>query len=242
MTALQSNFSPDFSQKKSSFPEKEQDFDKKTSEAEEKNSGTKTHEPEIKEAEKKIPYHFGEKLRSVRERKGLTLKAVAKQAKVSESLVSQIERNKVSPAIDTLLTLADVLDINLEFLFEEYHKKRAIEVIYKEERRKIHEGEIIFEEIASVCDSNTTELEAYEITVPTGAQTLKGSYGHGGKEIGYILEGRCCLKYENLSYDLKAGDSVSFSAGAPHTILNTGDIPLRAVWFVSPSQRFTHLK
>ena len=68
---------------------------------------------------KREPYRFGEKLRAVRERKGLTLKTVANQAGVSESLVSQIERNKVSPAIDTLLNLADVLDINIEFLFEE---------------------------------------------------------------------------------------------------------------------------
>ena len=72
---------------------------------------------------KRVPYHFGEKLRQVREHKGYTLKIVAQRAGVSESLVSQIERNHVSPAIDTLLALADVLDINLEFLFEEYRNK-----------------------------------------------------------------------------------------------------------------------
>ena len=37
---------------------------------------------------KKRPYHFGEKLRQVREHKGYTLKVVAQQAGVSESLVS----------------------------------------------------------------------------------------------------------------------------------------------------------
>ena len=79
-----------------------------------------TTEIEEKNNRKKVPYHFGEKLRQVRENKGYTLKYVAQKAKVSESLVSQIERNHVSPAIDTLLSLADVLDINLEFLFEEY--------------------------------------------------------------------------------------------------------------------------
>ena len=62
---------------------------------------------------------FGEKIREVRERKGLTLKAVASQAGVSESLVSQIERGRVYPAIDTLLCLARVLDIRLQYLFEE---------------------------------------------------------------------------------------------------------------------------
>ena len=36
---------------------------------------------------KKAPYHFGEKLKLVRERKGYTLKVVAQRAGVSESLV-----------------------------------------------------------------------------------------------------------------------------------------------------------
>ena len=39
--------------------------------------------------QKKIPYHFGEKLRQVREKKGYTLKVVAQKAGVSESLVSR---------------------------------------------------------------------------------------------------------------------------------------------------------
>ena len=86
---------------------------------------------------KQQPYRFGEKLRTVREKKGYTLKVVAQKAGVSESLVSQIERSRVSPAIDTLLTLADVLDINLEFLFEEYRRDKPVKIIRKDERRKV---------------------------------------------------------------------------------------------------------
>ena len=92
--------------------------------------------------QKKVPYHFGEKLRQVREHKGYTLKVVAQKAGVSESLVSQIERNHVSPAIDTLLALADVLDINLEFLFDEYRKKRPVQVIRATERPSKNEDDI----------------------------------------------------------------------------------------------------
>ena len=191
--------------------------------------------------EKKVPYRFGEKIRAVRERKGLTLKAVAQKTGVSESLVSQIERNKVSPAIDTLLTLADVLDINLEFLFEEYHKNRTVDIIYKEERRKIQEGEITYEEIATCTNSNDDiRLETYEITSPVKEKTHRGSYGHSGREIGYILEGQCILQYENKNYELKEGDSISFSASAPHTLINTGALPVKAVWIVSPPQHFVN--
>ena len=92
-----------------------------------------------------MPYRFGEKLRSVRERKGYTLKVVAQKAGVSESLVSQIERNRVSPAIDTLLSLADVLDINLEFLFEEYRRDKPVRIIRKDERRKVEEEDVLYQ-------------------------------------------------------------------------------------------------
>src|SRR4030042_3797028 len=74
---------------------------------------------------------FGEKLRTVRERKGLTMRAVAKSAGVSESLVSQIERNLISPSIDTLLALAAVLDVDLEYLFADWKPTKRVSVVRK---------------------------------------------------------------------------------------------------------------
>ena len=191
---------------------------------------------------KHVPYHFGEKLRTVRERKGYTLKVVAQKAGVSESLVSQIERNRVSPAIDTLLALADVLDINLEFLFEEYRRHRPVQVIHPLERRQVSEDEITYEEIVQPDENDGQHtMESYIITIPEGSQTHRGSYGHLGREMGYILSGKCELHYENKCYELNEGDSVTFSAGAPHLIINTGCKELKAIWVVSPAQRFTNL-
>ncbi len=189
--------------------------------------------------EKRVPYHFGEKLRTVRERKELTLKEVAQGAGVSESLVSQIERNRVSPAIDTLLSLADVLDINLEYLFEEYRKKHPVVLIHKGERRQVKEDSILYEEIVHPEEEDGQHaLEAYSITIPAGEQTHKGSYGHLGREMGFILSGSGELHYEDLVYQLSKGDSITFSAGAPHLIVNTGTEPLKAIWVVTPAQRF----
>ena len=82
----------------------------------------------------KMKYKFGEKLRTVRERKKLTLKDVAFEAGVSESLISQIERNKVSPSIDTLLLIADVLDIDYDYLFSDYRQKRKVAIVRKKDR------------------------------------------------------------------------------------------------------------
>ena len=54
------------------------------------------------------------------------MKEVAEKAGVSESLVSQIERNKISPAIDTLLKIIDVLEIDLEYIFSDYKRCQRI--------------------------------------------------------------------------------------------------------------------
>ena len=187
----------------------------------------------------KAPYHFGEKLKMVRERKGYTLKVVAQRAGVSESLVSQIERNRVSPAIDTLLSLAEVLDINLEFLFEEYRRKRPVEIIHAEERRRVEEDGVLYEEIAKPnSDDGSHMTESYLIIVPPRSQTHRGSYGHIGRETGFVLSGQGELHYEKNVYQIKAGDGISFSAGAPHVLVNNSDEELRAVWTVTPSQRF----
>lgn len=191
------------------------------------------------EKTKRQPYHFGEKLRQVREHKGYTLKMVAQQAGVSESLVSQIERNHVSPAIDTLLALADVLDINLEFLFEEYKKGRPVQIIRSDERATIMEDDITIQELATAANSDKdNSLESYMISVPVASHTHRGSYGHIGREIGIIISGTGKLHYDNKTYELNAGDSVSFSASAPHYLENTGSEELKAIWFVTPAQRF----
>lgn len=188
---------------------------------------------------KKVPYHFGEKLRQVREAKGYTLKVVAQKAGVSESLVSQIERNHVSPAIDTLLTLADVLDINLEFLFEEYRKARPVSVIRANERITLQEEDVGFEAIAKpfTAEGNNT-IETYLLKIPVDSHTHRGSYGHIGREVGLVTKGKILLKYEDKEYSLSEGDSVSFSAGVPHVIENIGTVPAEAIWVVSPAQRF----
>ena len=83
---------------------------------------------------KKYRHAFGSKLRTVRERKGLTMKQVAAQVGVTESLISQIEREKVSPSIDTLLSISEVLEIDLEYLFRDFRTDKAVTIVRKDDR------------------------------------------------------------------------------------------------------------
>lgn len=181
---------------------------------------------------------FGEKLRAVREKQGLTLKDVAERAGVSESLVSQIERNRVSPAIDTLLALVEVLEIDLEYLFAEFKREGAVQVVRKGERRRIVSPKAVYERLAQTGDSHDEHgIEAYILEIPKGGESGSTEYGHAGKELGLIVEGSAEFHIGSKDYSLEAGDSISFSSNLPHVLRNTSDGTLRAFWVITPPRQ-----
>jgi transcriptional regulator with XRE-family HTH domain len=186
----------------------------------------------------KMKYKFGHKLRAVRERKGYTLKDVATRAMVSESLISQIERNKVSPSIDTLLLIADILDIDYEYLFSDYRQKRKVSIIRKNERGTIRRDGVAFHQL-SVNDelSKDFEIEAFLLEVDRNGEKGDREYGHTGMEFGVILAGQAQLIYGNETYTLGEGDSVSFPSDMPHVLKNSGEEVLKAIWVISPSRK-----
>jgi transcriptional regulator with XRE-family HTH domain len=187
---------------------------------------------------KNMKYKFGEKLRAVRERRGYTLKDVAKRASVSESLVSQIERNKVSPSVDTLLLIADVLDIDYEYLFDDYRQKRLVSIVKASERDSIRRNKVTIHQLSFTNElSEDPAIEAFLLEIEEAGETGDGEYGHAGREFGIILEGQAELMYGDETYELDKGDSISFPSNIPHLIKNTGNHVLTAIWVVTPPRK-----
>lgn len=188
---------------------------------------------------KRTQYRFGERIRAVRERKGITLKQVAQKVQASESLISQIERNRVSPSVDTLIAIADVLEIDLEYLFEDFKKRRHVTVVSADKRIKHFIEGVTYHQLSVIPEpADEYSIEALLIEIPEKNQTGSNVYGHNGKELGILLEGEATLFYGNDSHHLKTGDSVSFSSAIPHILRNTGSSLLRAIWIVTPPRWF----
>jgi transcriptional regulator with XRE-family HTH domain/mannose-6-phosphate isomerase-like protein (cupin superfamily) len=62
--------------------------------------------------------NLGSRLRTVRQRSGLSLRSVARQLGVSASFVSQLENGKSQPSVATLYSLTQLLDTSIDELFE----------------------------------------------------------------------------------------------------------------------------
>ncbi|MDY0131336.1 MAG: cupin domain-containing protein [Desulforegulaceae bacterium] len=190
-----------------------------------------------------IKYPFGKRIRKIREKKKLTLKTVASSAGVSESLISQIERDKVSPSIDTLFGIVDVLDIDLEYIFKDFKKKRMVNIVKSAQRNIRTIGDITYHQLSSISSpegDKTKDVEAYLIEIPADNEKGSSEYGHAGKEMGFILEGSGILEYGGVNYKLEKGDSVSFESDIPHKLKNNGSETLKAFWVTTPPRLFIH--
>ena len=62
---------------------------------------------------------FGEKLRTLRQRRGLTLRQLGAQLEVSNTFVLSLEQGKKTPNAATILKIADFFAVSLEQLMRD---------------------------------------------------------------------------------------------------------------------------
>src|SRR5512146_1727331 len=80
-------------------------------------------------------YQIGPKLRALRLRKKMGLVELGQHTGLSAALLSKLERGKLFPTLPTLLRIALVFSVVLEFFFRE-EKKNTVAVIRKSERQR----------------------------------------------------------------------------------------------------------
>jgi len=85
------------------------------------------------------PYAIGEKIRGLRLKKSLGLVELGRHTGLSAALLSKLERGKLFPTLPTLLRIALVFGVGLEFFFADERKHRVVAVVRKQERIRFPE-------------------------------------------------------------------------------------------------------
>ena len=65
------------------------------------------------------------RIRQLRERKGVSLRELARLSGVGAATLSRIESGEANPRLSTLLRLADVLDVSVTDLFEKSPRRKG---------------------------------------------------------------------------------------------------------------------
>ena len=84
-------------------------------------------------------YSIGEKLRTLRRGKGMGLVELGRHTSLSPALLSKLEREKLFPTLPTLLRIAMVFGVGLDYFFTDERKRRVVEIVRRGDRVRFPE-------------------------------------------------------------------------------------------------------
>lgn len=165
-------------------------------------------------------FSIGQKIRALRNEKGMTLAELGDLVSSSTSLISQLERGGVNPSISLLHRIASALGVRIPDLLEdeELPSNQAYVIIALNEAKKLNtEGGVIFSLLSRFPN---IEFEFLAVEYPPGSSTGLEQYTHEGLECTMILEGELELEIGDHISHLKPGDSICFRSTMPHRLSN----------------------
>jgi transcriptional regulator with XRE-family HTH domain len=191
----------------------------------------------------------GQRLRSERERHGVSLRELARRLEISPSALSQIETGRSRPSVGTLYAIVSELDMSLDELFGSSRVAAAAvpeagavpgspeggaSLLQRRDARKGIELEsgVRWERLTPTPEPDADFL--YVVYEVGGASSRSGTHmRHMGREYGLVLSGRLRVTIGfDEEHELGPGDSIAFESSRPHRLENVGDEPVEAIWFV----------
>ncbi|MGH3358798.1 MAG: helix-turn-helix domain-containing protein [Nocardioidaceae bacterium] len=173
----------------------------------------------------------GERIRAARERRSLSVRALASRAGLSVGLISQVERGITDPSLQTLRAIAKVLETPL-FDFFAAPDSADVAVVRAEARvalRSPHGGLTY-----SRLSPGSGRIEVLEGHLEPGAASSDEPWSHPSEECVIVIEGTLVVEVKEQPHELQAGDSCYFDSRLPHRYLNTSDGPTRFTLAITP--------
>ncbi|MBI2781709.1 MAG: helix-turn-helix transcriptional regulator [Chloroflexi bacterium] len=179
-----------------------------------------------------VEVDLGARIRALRLARGATLRALAADAGVTESFLSQVERGVASPSIASVQRIARALGQSIAELFAA--DERAGSVVRVDDRRRV-----VYQGLGAVDEFLTRatdgRLQVILSTIQPGGGTGDEPYTHDSdEEVVVVLEGSLDLWVGPEHYRLNAGDAVTLSSRVPHRNTNPGPGVARVLFCITP--------
>jgi len=180
---------------------------------------------------------IGEKIRSIRKSKNLTIVELSEQINVTSGYISQIERDLISPSLTVLKRMADALEIPLSLLFLDENPESVI-TIPKNERTKVKFSNVNVDlEFLTPFERNNEKfvnVEAFIFKLPARTWVSNNTIANDAKEFIYIQKGKLECHIGNKIYTVSEGDSICVPEKNEHLIYNPEDEEVEALCIMTP--------
>ncbi|QRM55490.1 cupin domain-containing protein [Sinorhizobium sp. BG8] len=177
--------------------------------------------------------NIGAKLRELRRRRGLGVRQLAVRSGISHSAISLIERDRMSPSVDTLGAILDALGTTLQGFFGDLQSNLPYSPFYRaDDLLEIGKPGAISYRVIGSGHPNRQMLMLHE-TYAVGADTGEG-LAHAAQEAGMILSGAVEVTVGDQKRILTAGDGYYFDSRQSHRFRNVHDSESKILSAITP--------
>lgn len=167
---------------------------------------------------KKAEESFGERLRGLREAKGIGMEALSNDTGYPEDFLNDIEEGKIAPPVAVVLQLSRFFDVDVDRL----QGTRGKEVARK--RTTSHKKRVASYAYTPLTTSGEKHLRAYRVTIDPETEHKGVEYHHEGEEFIYVLQGCLTIQVGRKSSTVKQGGCINFDSSISHKLSNpTGE-------------------
>ena len=180
------------------------------------------------EASNAVIAAIGNRLRNFRQERQMTLQELADVTDLSPSMLSLVERGRAAPSIQSLIVIANALNVTMSDLIVADKSDEERIVVHASDQPFVKAAQNVVRRVLREDRSRGISLAINEYEPETGSSLKRG--GHSGFEYGFVLDGMLTVELENVTYQLKAGDLIAFESKRPHRFWNKGSKRARTLW------------
>ncbi len=171
--------------------------------------------------EKNMTIDVGTRLKAIREARGFSQRELARRAGVTNSTISGIEQNRVSPSVDSLKKVLNGIPIGLiDFFTMEMGEQEKI-FFAKDELVEMSDGTMSLRLVGAT--RKTRNLRVLQEIYPPHSGTGDTMIVHKGEEAGIVVRGRLEVIVGAESRVLGPGEAYYINMEVPHRFRNPFD-------------------
>jgi len=164
---------------------------------------------------KKTEESFGEKIRKLREAKGLTLDVLSQDTGYPKNFLKDIEEGKIAPPVAVVLQLGRIFKVDMNQLQDTRSKEAA------KRRTTSHKKRVASYAYAPLTrPGEEKHLRAYRVTIDPETEHKGVEYHHEGEEFIYVLQGGLTIQVGRNTSTLKKGECINFDSSLAHKLSN----------------------
>ena len=170
-------------------------------------------------------YAIGAKIRALRLKKKMGLVELGKHTGLSPAMLSKIERDRLFPTLPTLLRIALVFSVDLEYFFAGAREKPVLAVVRKAHRVRLPErgtGDSAYKFESLDYPVTERRFNSYYADFLPVARAAMRLHEHPGVELIYTLQGTLSVHVGGEEHVLEEGDSMYFDSSVPHGYRRSG--------------------